>query len=464
ILENGSEMGLSRIGNLIIDERNENPDETVFITGGDILQGTLISNYFFGEAAIAALNEIGLDAFVIGNHEFDWGLDVVTEYFDPDTEGLRADFPLLGANVFYEGTREIPDFIDPYTIVNKGDLSVGIIGLMGYGLESSIATSRVEGYAFGDPLVEAECYSEYLRVEAGVDVVIVAIHDADDGFNQAVGDLEGNARVDAVFNGHTHQEYIRSEARPGVDLPVIQSGANGQYVGHLRLDLADREVSGYHAENLSGYSDPRLSTSSARVDDVLAPYLEIVEPLMTETIITAGEYLSRANLTTYMAELIRSVTDSDVAFHNYGGTRSDITAGEAITMSTLYRVFPFDNRIKTVDLTGREVKQLLADSYYDYHDIRPGLTLLDDEYYSVATNDYVFDYRYAPFTDGRDPIDTGILMRDVFYDVLVELALTEDEFYRDSPILLNGSDPFLARGVPVLGNTNVNGFRTAHVL
>ncbi len=468
ILEKGSEMGLGRIGNLIIDERTENPEETVFIAGGDILQGTLISNYFFGESAIAALNAIELDAFVLGNHEFDWGLDIVTEYFDPDKEGLKAEFPLLGANVFFKGTREIPEFIDPYTIVAKGDLEVGIIGLMGYGLESSIATSRIRDYEFGDPLDEAAYCSEHLRVEEGVDVVIVAIHGSDDGFNQAVGDLVGNQHVDAVFNGHSHRAYTTFEARPGVDMPVIQSGANGEYLGRLRLDLTDGVVADYQADNLTGSSDTRLQTSSPIVDDALAPYLEIVEPLLTETIITAGEYLGRGDLTTYMARLIRTVTDSDIAFHNSGGTRTDVQAYEAMTMSTLYQIFPFDNRIKTVYLTGLEVKSLLADSYYDYHDIRPGLTFSDDELYLVATNDYVFDYPFAPFIYGVDPVDTGILIRDVFYDVLLELALTEDYFYLDSPILLNGSVFFLARDVSILPGpiriTNVNGFRDTPVI
>lgn len=468
ILENGSEMGLGRIGNLIIDERTENPEETVLIAGGDILQGTLISNYFYGESAISALNAIGLDAFVLGNHEFDWGLDVVTEYFDPDTEGLKAEFPLLGANVFYKGTRDIPEFIDPFTIVTKGHLDVGIIGLMGYGLESSIATSRVSDYEFGDPLVEVEYYSEHLRVEKGVDVVIVAIHGSDDGFNQAVGDLVGNQYVDAVFNGHSHREYTRFEARPGIDMPVIQSGANGEYLGRLRLDLTDGVITGYQAANLSAYSDARLQTSSEIVDDVIAPYLEIVEPLLTETIIIAGEYLGRGDLTTYMARLMRTVTDSDLAIHNSGGTRTDVQAYEPMTMSTLYQIFPFDNRIKTVYLTGLEVKSLLADSYYAYHDIRPGLTFIDDELYLVATNDYVFDYPSAPFIYGVDPVDTGILIRDVFYDVLVELALTEDYFYLDSPILLGGSDPFSGHDVSMLFRplriTNVNGFRNTPVI
>ena len=56
---------------------------------------------------------------VLGNHEFDWGLDVVTGYFDGNTENGEASFPLLGANVFYQGTTNIVEHIDPYTIIER---------------------------------------------------------------------------------------------------------------------------------------------------------------------------------------------------------------------------------------------------------------------------------------------------------------------------------------------------------
>jgi 2',3'-cyclic-nucleotide 2'-phosphodiesterase (5'-nucleotidase family) len=125
ILYNGNQMGLSKIGNLVLDERSIRPENTIFIAGGDILQGTLISNYFNGASTIDALNTIGLDAFVLGNHEFDWGLETVTEYFNPNALDLKAEFPLLGANVFLEGTTTRPDHIDAYTIIQKGNIKVG---------------------------------------------------------------------------------------------------------------------------------------------------------------------------------------------------------------------------------------------------------------------------------------------------------------------------------------------------
>src|SRR5690606_22609607 len=76
ILNADGQMGFARIGNLIIDEKSKHKDTTLFITGGDILQGQLISNWYNGASTIELLNDMELDAFVVGNHEFDWGIDV----------------------------------------------------------------------------------------------------------------------------------------------------------------------------------------------------------------------------------------------------------------------------------------------------------------------------------------------------------------------------------------------------
>lgn len=442
IMEEGNRIGMARIGNLILDAFEHKPDNTLFISGGDMLQGSLLSNYFHGESMIDLLNHMHHDAFVIGNHEFDWGLEKVTRYFDPSYEGVRAQFPLLGANVYVKGTTTRPDFIDAYTVIERAGVRIGIIGLMGEGLETSIAEAMVRDYEFGDPYPVVQHYAGHLRVVEEVQVVLVVIHGADSSFNQAVGNLTGNQRVDAVFNGHSHQTYAQFHSRSGVNMPIMQSGGYGTSVGHLRLDLNhDGMVTNYVAQNLNGSNEARLNIASpvieTRIDDIIEAIEASLGKPIFEPILIAGEWLSRGDLTTYMAKLIRLHSDSDIAFHNYGGTRNDIANGEGITLNKAYQVFPFDNRIKTTYLSGATIKGLLTQNYYQYHDIRPGVTFSDEVYYKVATNDYVFDYPYGVFIHGMDTEDTGIYMRDVFIAVLENQR--DDgytHFYRSTPIVL----------------------------
>jgi 2',3'-cyclic-nucleotide 2'-phosphodiesterase (5'-nucleotidase family) len=384
-----------------------------------------------------------MDAFVIGNHEFDWGIEVVTNYRDIENPLMYAEFPLLGANIFLEGTQTRPEYIDAYTIIQKGQVKVGIIGLIGYGLESSIATSRVSAYEFGNPLYWAEYYTQHLRTQEDVDMVLVVLHD--DGrqslnFNQNVSTWTGNRKVDAVFNGHSHQAYVDMYVRAGADMPAIQSSANGKRLGKVSFDLAlDGTINQASATNLTASNDQRLQTAHPLIESIIESYVNQIEPLLNDVIIYAGEYVNQSRLTYYMSELIRKSTDSDIGFHNLGGTRESISNGEGITIAKLYKIFPFDNRIKTVYLKGSTIEQYI-NTYGGYNSIREGISDFEDNtYYKVATNDYIFDQVDNPFIYGVDIEDTGILIRDILETAMrnqAELGLT---FMVDNPIILSAS-------------------------
>ena len=431
-----SEMGLAKIGNLIDDEKTNHPDETLFIGGGDLLQGSLLSNFFYGSSMMHILNELDMDAFVIGNHEFDWGIDVVASYRDVNHPVYSVDFPILGANIFYDNTTTRPDYIDAYTIVEKQNIKVGIIGLIGYGIESSIATSKVSDYYFADPVYWAGYYTEYLRNEEDVDLVLVVLHDdGRNSFNQTLSTWTGSKKVDAVFNGHSHQSYTYSYSRSGVDMPEIQSSSNGRQVGKVSFTFDYQGlVTSASASNLTSSNESRLSTPSTRIQTIIDGYIAEVAPLLNETIITAGESISKSSLTFYMAKLMRMATNSDIGFHNSGGTRDDIYDGEPITVAKLYKIFPFDNKIKTSYILGSEINQYIS-SYGSYYDIRPGISSFDNNtYYKVATNDYVFDMVDNPFIYGNQIEDTGILIRDILETVLRNQADLGLSFMVTNPI------------------------------
>ncbi len=448
IEKNGNQLGLSYIGNLVMDAKQKNPNNTLFLGGGDLLQGNILSNYYYGASMIHALNKMGLDAFVLGNHEFDWGLDVVTNYFNEASTDLKADFPALGANIFRKDTMERPDFVDAYTIIEKGNIKVGVIGLMGYGLESSIATARIMPYVFDDPIIWAGHYAEHLRTNEDVDVVLAVIHGRSDYTNSQIAALSGNNKIDAIFNGHTHSRYTQTISRDGLDVPVIQSKANGEYVGRVSLTVSNGSVIDFSLTNLHPTQssstasdhitrDSRLATSQTEVQAIINEYKLAIDSLLNEVILTSSSYYSKNDLTNYMAALIRLSVNADIGIHNYGGTRTELSQNQAITVATLYEIFPFDNRVKYVYLSGSDIKDY-ANSY-DALSFKDGLslsTLKNDVYYKVATNDYIFDKLDNPFIHGVDPVDTGILIRDLLETVLREQAKYYSTFSMDRPIVL----------------------------
>ncbi|HBD74507.1 MAG TPA: hypothetical protein DC003_02960 [Acholeplasmataceae bacterium] len=416
ILEDGNQMGIVHIASYV-DYVESQEDHVLFISGGDLLQGSLLSNYYFGAPIIEALNFMNHEAFTLGNHEFDWGLNVILNYFNGNHD-IQANYPLLAANVFYSNTETQPEGIQPYTIVTRGDLRIGIIGTIGYGLESSIATSRVTGYEFRDPVTYVSYYANYLRSNEEVDLVFAIDHGARSDTNQGIGNLTGSSRVDAMFNGHTHQNSLTFISREGLDMPVMQSAAYGQVVGHLTLDMSRNGLENYQAQNLGFNQMPNNMTINPEIEALIESYYDQIEPLITNVILPSSSYYSRNDLTQYMAKLMALKTNAVVGIHNGGGTRTDLAYNEGITVAKLYEIFPFDNRIKTVYLKGSVIQALMSSFSSSEVFVLNNMTFVDDEDYLVATNDYLFDKDTLPFLSGTGMMDTGLYIRDIFLSVV----------------------------------------------
>ncbi len=442
ILPSDDQIGMSGIANFITTKKEANPENVIVLAGGDILQGSALSNYYSGLSTINMMNLMHFDAFTLGNHEFDWGLETVTNYFDGNEDNGEANFPLLGANVFLEGTEIIPDNIEPYTIIERGNVKIGIIGTMGFGLEYSIAASKIAGYEFASPVPIIEEYAYLLRTVEMVDIVIVVSHDSGN-INSGVAALTGDYKVDAVFNAHSHNEYAYTD----FGIPVIQSGSNGEYVGHVRLDLDEETITTSSAENLSYYDSALFQAENEEVQNLLDTYLLETDELFNTPILVSGEDLSRDDLSRWLAKLMRITSGSDIAFHNLGGTRTEIDDSEMITLGVLYQVWPFDNIIKTVYLTGAQISsyRITSSDAFDT-DIT---TFEDDVYYKVATNDYVFDKEYNPFLDGEHPENTGLLLRDIAVSELELQSILNSSFLSSNDILSvslypNEENPFIS--------------------
>lgn len=406
ILPANDQIGMSYIANFLVTKKEENPDNVIILAGGDILQGSALSNYYNGLSIINMMNEMYFDAFTLGNHEFDWGLEVVTNYFDGNAENGEASFPLLGANVFIEGTTVNPNGIQPYTIIELNNLKIGVIGTMGYGLERSIATSKIGGYYFAEPLPIIQEYAYHLRTVENVDFVFVLSHDRGD-INNRVSTLTGDYKVDAIFNAHSHYNYTFTD----LGLPVIQSGSNGEYVGHIRFTIVDGIISKVTVENLDIYDSTLFDSPNKDVQDLIDTYSLETDALFNTPIIVSDEDLSQGVLTFWIAKLMRITTNSDIAFHNVGGTRTDIEDGEMINLGLLYQIWPFDNFIKTTWLTGAQINAFKA-GVGDFYDTE--IEFFDDEtYYKVATNDYMFDKVNYPFVNGQYTVNTGLLLRNI---------------------------------------------------
>lgn len=225
--------GYARRMGLIRQEREKDPN-LLLVDAGDFSQGTPYFNLYRGRVEIDAMNYIGYDAATLGNHEFDNGLDSLAMVLK------LAQFPVVCANYDFTGT-PLEGLVQPFTIVQKGNLKVGIFGL-GCQPKGIISDKNFEPAQYLEPYPVAQAMADTLRAQ-GCDVVVCLSHMGT--YGKAKSDVCDAAMVastrgiDAVIGGHTHKFYdrLRVANLDGDSIPVCQMGKSGVYLGKIVLDL-----------------------------------------------------------------------------------------------------------------------------------------------------------------------------------------------------------------------------------
>ncbi|MFA6843393.1 MAG: bifunctional UDP-sugar hydrolase/5'-nucleotidase, partial [Bacilli bacterium] len=406
--------GLSNASYLINQIRNETPeDDVLLVANGDMFQGTAISNLSQGETVVNAMNAMGFDFMGIGNHEFDWGLPVIFDYFDDDSSNGEATFPLINSNIAYASNGELVLF-DGYNMyssytIEKNGVNIGIVSCIG-DVFTSINYFYAQDYEFQNVTDTVTVLAQNLK-DNGSDIVLVNIHGGSASsvdnyyYNNALANLyyQGNPLVDAIINGHTHQVQDGIITRDGADLPIVQGGANCGYVGEIELyyDTVAKEVVSTAAwiNNVNSVGTNYDPVVEEIIDNAYAED----EAILTEAYSVAGETVSsKSNLYDWTANVMRASVGADIAISNTGGLRSDgdIYVGDDITLVTMYEINPLDNFIMVVEVPGSAIKAFLDGGnaiYYTMDDSLPNTDAINSStIYKVAVIDYVYYWNTFP--------------------------------------------------------------------
>ncbi len=387
--------------------------EVVKIANGDMFQGTYVSSSLRGLPMLDALNALDFDAFVVGNHEFDWGFDEMKKYKDGDPSNGEAEFPFLGANIIDKNTGKMVDWLEPYTVVELDEVKIGIIGIIGE-VETSIMASHVENYDFVDAREIVKNLATELRTVKDCDAVIVAAHGDDDSLNATFATYGGSSKIDGIFTGHSHiptdEEITRAD---GSSLCVLQNGGYGESFANLTLRF---DKNGELTDTDGKLNYTRNYSSSGMLTEVFAKYEEHME-IGNTVLLTIDEEISRYDVGLNVAYSMYATYNTDFAVINSGGVRTSISAGE-VTYADLFQVLPFENEVYIVTLSGESLKSYLSNSGGIYYWGINVNSIEDGQDYSVAIVDYV--YLGYTFEDYRNDscIDTNDLIRDVFIDMI----------------------------------------------
>lgn len=341
----GSKEMLGGIGYLAAKAdalRKEKP--ALLLSAGDMIQCNNWANLFQGESVIELMNAMKFDVMVLGNHEFDFGQEVLKKRIS------EARFPVLGANV-----RGL-DKLKPFIIRNISGVRIAIIGVVTEDTPETTHPRNVAGLKFEPPAETVEKYVKELKQKA--DIIIVLSHigySADRMLAEKVGG------IDVIVGGHSHTK-IERQVTVGKTV-VVQAWEHGKALGVLDLTVKDGKITGFegHLEEIR----PVRGAEDRAALAIVEKYKQKVDAMLNEKVGETevdldGENVRRkeTNLGNLVADVMRQVSEADMAIVNSGAIRTSIKKGE-IRVKDIYSVLPFNNYIVAIRLTGKQIREAL---------------------------------------------------------------------------------------------------------
>jgi 5'-nucleotidase/UDP-sugar diphosphatase len=386
--------GIARIASLAKKIRATS-NRSLWLDSGDCFQGAPVFNEFKGEAEMRSLSLAGMDGAVLGNHEFDLGAKNLFEKIDN-----WATFPVLAANYGWDDPpvaaqnsdgRSLRDVVPPFAMYDVQGLKVTVIGM---GNTSTITSIYEGGNSLGfRPIADADALEQWVRILRPIsDVIIVVSHlglDEDENLTAAQVD-DPNAKlplagVDLILGGHLHivtnpPKIIPNDSK-GHSTVLVHSGAFAKFVGRLDLvvHVGDSNGDPDRRSRITSFTYVNIPVDSTIPDDpdianLMWPYsvkvnqdidlngvFSYVDPMPAGTKIirndTTGGDSQLGNLVARSMQLQEAV-QAEFAITNSLGIRADFERGP-LTIEQMYNVFPFENTVTVMYLSGIEVQDTL---------------------------------------------------------------------------------------------------------
>ncbi|MDD7735450.1 MAG: metallophosphoesterase [Bacilli bacterium] len=431
--------GISKLSTYLKTKKEENPNGYVFVSTGDTWQDTYESGYNKGALISKCLEEMECEAMSLGNHDFDWGIDVIKT-----NQELSPNCTYLSANVYnFPNENEFAFVGKEYKIIERDDVRIGIIGTIGSTQNTSITSSIWENLSFKRTTPIVQSLSDKLRLENNCDVIMWLNHaDYDDSDSEnvtAISPISNKRYVDAVFNGHSHQRetYLRN------GVPFVQAGSHGVNVSHISLSL-DKNKNVIDIDyGYEGYGQISRCQEDPSINQIISEYFTSEYLAKKDSKVGtlssnkgyvdkyyAGSLLAKATYDMYEEEM----KDVDIVMNN--GSRSSISSGQ-VTIENIFNLLPFTNY--TYVCKGIKGKDILNEMNYLYYYLPDSsLEILDDQEYTIACIDYNLlhknkDRNYDYFPSFKKE-NVQYIIEDYSCDIVanylnIKKAISESEFY-----------------------------------
>jgi 5'-nucleotidase len=218
---------------MLKEERAKHPD-LLYFDSGDFFQGSAYFTMFKGEVEVGLMNQMGIDASTIGNHEFDFGLENMAEQF------RKATFPILCANYDFTGT-PMEGVTKPWIVIKRNGVKIGVFAVCPK-MKGLVSDKNCVGVKYLDPAKVALETATMLKEKQKCDVVICISHLGWEGkiYEDDHYLINRSRNIDLVLGGHSHTYFKKLEYETNMDgkqIPVDQNGKHAVYIGKLVVDL-----------------------------------------------------------------------------------------------------------------------------------------------------------------------------------------------------------------------------------
>lgn len=342
-LDGGKNAGLARVATMRKKVLAENPN-TLFLLAGDTISPSVASTIFKGKQMIAAWNALGLDYACLGNHEFDFGPEVLIERMK------ESSFGWLGSNVIDRRTNQPFNGMPRYVIRKVGGVKIGLLGL----LTTDTATSSKpgNGVRFVDPILTARVLVKQMRAK-GAKLIIAVTHLTMSEDKR----LAATGLADVIIGGHEH-ELLQSLAGR---TPIFKWGQDARLLGRIDLNVDGR------SGRLISMDWAGLPVTSATPDDPAAAAVikeyedkvsaELDKPVGRTSVeldaTTLANRTKETNLGNFIADAFKQATGADVGLLNGGSVRVNKVFGVGgLSKRDTLAVLPFENPVVKLEVTG----------------------------------------------------------------------------------------------------------------
>ncbi|TVR48874.1 MAG: bifunctional metallophosphatase/5'-nucleotidase [Puniceicoccaceae bacterium] len=364
--------GLARCASQIRLWRKQNP-HSLLVDLGDTYQGTPAGYRTEGQLMMPCLNHLDYDAWVMGNHEFDWGMDPVRQAI------TGAAMPTLVANATFAGKPPSAYPADhpygrvrPWLIKEAGGYRIGIVGVITTGMPNWFPPELLEDFAAIDPVPPVRRAIDEMKTE-GVDAVLLACHMGirpwttdDDHANRIFSLVRACPEIAAVLAGHTH----RDQANERVDNVVYtQASYHGIHAGKLDLvfDEVTRELVAIEPMtqlmDAAVEQDPVILGLTAEAREEADAEMATVVGRLADTLAIDTAPGRPSELEQFIGAAVASRLEAhghpvDAVLHGLLFRDEPLAAGE-LTVRDLWGVIPFENYVVVAELTPGEIAEFM---------------------------------------------------------------------------------------------------------